>query len=160
MWIGAPWISHPPPFIHSLLWIGSRSCHRCPCWRVHGRKCQRFIRNRSADGPLPLFGDEAKRRKAHLCHDWHFNLLPLAVLFPSIAHRCIRTNVMGQRRISAFNSIDRHLWLRLFYRCSAVVAVKHHWHEQNKLKRCNGANGSLEFLWGEFPALQAATSST
>lgn len=57
-----------------------------------------------------------KRREAHLCHGWHFNLLLLAVLFPSIVHQCIRTNVMGHRRISAFNSIDRHLWLRL-YRC-------------------------------------------
>lgn len=79
-------------------------------------KCQRFIRNRSADGPSPHFGDTVKRREAHLCHGWHFNLLLLAVLFPSIVHQCIRTNVMGHRRISAFNSIDRHLWLRL-YRC-------------------------------------------
>lgn len=91
-------------------------------------KCQRFIRNRSADGRSPHFGDAVKRREAHLCHGWHFNLLPLAVRFPSIVHPCIRTNVMGHRRISAFNSIDRHLWLRLYCcRCreKATLTWKH-----------------------------------
>lgn len=136
MWIGAPWISSP---IYSLTAVNMQP-HLSPlplllCGWVWV-KCQRFIRNHSADGPLPRFGDEAKGREAHLCHDWHFNLLPLAVLFPSIVHWCIRKNGMGQRRISAFNSIDRHLWLRLFCRCSAVVAVKQHFeqNEQNKWK--------------------------
>lgn len=110
-WI--PWIHYPHPhlFTHGFEYAAAPLTGVLASVWV---KCQRFIRNRSADGPLPHFGDAVKRREAHLCHGWHFNLLPLAVLFPSIVHQCIRTNVMGHRRISAFNSIDRHLWLRLY----------------------------------------------
>lgn len=86
----------------------------CACARV---RCQHFIRNRSADGLSPHLKDVARRGEAHLCHGWHFNLSLLAVLFPSIVHQCIRTNAMGHKGISGFDSIDTHLWLRL--QCSS-----------------------------------------
>lgn len=117
-WI--PWIHYHSPAAALLTAVLVGVCE----WSVI---LWRFIRNRSADGPSSHFGDAVKRRGAHLCHGWHFNLLTLAVLFPSIVHQCIRTTVMGHRRISAFNSIDRHPRLRLFccrYRERATLTWK------------------------------------
>lgn len=61
----------------------------------------------------PHLKDVARRGEPHLWHGWHFNLSPLPALFPSIVHQCIRTNAMGNKGISVFDSIDGHLWLRL-----------------------------------------------
>lgn len=115
------------PLCHSLspclsshlthfLSICNSPCHWCPCWCVYvcvWVRCQHFIRNRSADGLSPHLKDAARRGEAHLCHGWHFNLSPFAVLFPSIVHQCIRTNATGHKGISGFDTIDTHLWLRL-----------------------------------------------
>lgn len=103
-----------------FLSICNSPCHQCPCWCVYvyqcvwvWERCQHFIRNRSADGLSPHLKDVVRRGEAHLCHGWHFNLSLLVVLFPSIAHQCIRINAVGHRGISGFDTIDTHFWLRL-----------------------------------------------
>ena len=94
-------------------------------------RCQHFIRNRWADGLSPNLKDAARRDEAHLCHGWHFNLSPLAVLFPSILHQCIRTNATGHKGISGFDIIDTHFLIKasvlLLQRCVRRGEQREEW---------------------------------
>lgn len=99
-------MQRPLSLMSLLLWV-------CACMCDVWVRCQHFVLNRSTNSLSPHLKDIARRGKTHLCHSWHFNLSLLAILFPSIAHQCIRANGPGHRGISGFNTIDTHPWLRL-----------------------------------------------
>lgn len=115
-----PPLSAPSSHLTPFLLICSSPCHLvlvgvCMCLG----EVSAFYQESFSQWLSPHLKDRVRRGEAHLCHGWHFNLSPLAVLFLSILHQCIRTNAMGHGGISGFNTIDTHLWLRR--RCSTQV---------------------------------------